>query len=69
MLEELHIEVDERVKLIVEQQGTTKRYLVERVREEDWPSVLVAANQLQAMAQELESLSCVSERLKDAYYE
>lgn len=62
-------EVEERISLLLTQMETTKKYLIDRVREEDWASVLVAAAQLQAMCQELESITCVSERLKDSYYE
>lgn len=62
-------EVEERVSLLLAQSDTTKKYLIDRVREEDWASVLNAASQLQAMSQELESMTCVSERLKDSYYE
>ena len=62
-------EVEERINLLLAQSDTTQKYLIDRVREEDWPSVLNAASQLQAMSQELESVTCVSERLKDSYYE
>ncbi len=62
-------EVEERINLLLTQTETTKKYLIDRVREEDWASVLNAASQLQAMCQELESVTCVSERLRDSYYE
>ena len=65
----LYNEVEERINLINTQMETTKKYLIDRVREEDWPSVAIASAQLQAMRQELESVSCIAERLKDSYYE
>lgn len=65
----LYNEVEERINLINTQMETTKKYLIDRVREEDWPSVAIASAQLQAMCQELESMTCISERLKDSYYE
>ena len=69
MLEALCKEVEERVALLVSQTSTTRRYLIDRVQEEDWGSVVTAASQLRAMSQELESVTCVAERLKDSYYE
>ena len=66
---ELLNEVEERIALLLDQMSTTKKYLIDRVREEDWHSVVVAASQLQAMAQELESVTCVSERLQESQYE
>ncbi len=62
-------EVESRVELLLEQSSTAQKYLVDRVREEDWSSVSSTANQLSSISQELESLTCVVERLKDSYYE
>jgi hypothetical protein len=67
--EDILKEVEERVVLLLDQSSTAQKYLVDRVREEDWSSVSNTANQLSAISQELESLTCIVERLKDMYYE
>lgn len=66
---ELMQEVCSRIEVVNNQVDATQAYLVERVREEDWPSVMSAASQLYAMGQELESLSAVKDNLQESYYE
>jgi len=67
--EALIIEVSARITILNGQATTTQTYLLERVREEDWSSVMVAASHLSSISQELESLSVVRDTLQESYYE
>tara|TARA_Y100000401_G_C8256531_1_gene191024 strand:+ start:544 stop:744 length:201 start_codon:yes stop_codon:yes gene_type:complete len=62
-------EVNARIDLLLKQQETTKNYLVDRLREEDWQSVTTASVQLHSINQELDSLQFIADKLLENGYE
>jgi len=66
---ELLHEVEERLSLLYRQIDTVQAYLLERVREEDWSSVITASSQLLSISQELESVSAIYDKLQESQYE
>ena len=66
---ELLEEVTDRLSLLYQQTDTVQAYLMERVREEDWSSVITASSQLLSISQELESVSVIHDKLQEFYYE
>ncbi len=69
MSNELLKEVTNRLSLLYRQSDTVQSYLLERVREEDWSSVITASSQLLSISQELESVSVIHDKLQESYYE
>tara|TARA_S200002703_G_scaffold35810_2_gene30897 strand:+ start:1496 stop:1702 length:207 start_codon:yes stop_codon:yes gene_type:complete len=68
-MDEISAEVAERLVVLQKQLKVNEAYLLEMVRETDWPSVCKVSSQLQAIAQEMESLVCIQERMQESYYE
>jgi hypothetical protein len=49
-------DITKRIDMLLKQQETAKNYMVDRIREEDWQSVVVTATQLHSINQELDTL-------------